>query len=182
MSKEKKAVLLLWTYIVLLFVPKSKNNTKNCISYNENYIYEVTPYATYNSKDIYIVGKDLAKELNDNNNIYIIDDRCDKDPDMSICNSYMFKNTEDINNILNLLLEYEKNNPSEWNRSFKSMKSEWIIHNICYYLNIQKGRTRQVDFNNSDEETYLDYLKMLREILTTNNTELENIKTKVLAK
>ena len=41
MSKEKKALLLLWTYLILIFTPKSKSNndTKNVI-YNEDYIDE----------------------------------------------------------------------------------------------------------------------------------------------
>ena len=183
MNREKKALFLLWTYIIILFTPKIKShNRKINITYNDNYIYEETPYARYNSKDIYIIGVKKAPELVNDENIYIIDDRTDNDPDMSICNSYQFKNTNEINAIINLLLEYERKNPSDWNRSFKSMKNEWIIHNICYNLNIQKGRTSQVDFNNSDEETYLEYLKMIKEILNTNNAELENIKTKVLAK
>ena len=101
---------------------------------------------------------------------------------MSVCNSYNFNKNEDINTIINLLLEYEKQNPSEWNRTFKSMKNEWIIHNICYFLNIQKSRTEQVDFDNSDEAVYLNYLRIIKEIFNTNNSELEETKTKVLVK
>ena len=181
MNKEKKALLLLWTYLIILFTPKTKSNdSKNNITYNDDYIYEENPYATYKTKDIYIVGKDLAKELKDNDNIYIIDDRCDEDPDMSICNSYQFKNINDIDNILNLLIEYEDKYPSDWNRTIKSMKNEWLIHNICYFLNIEKSRTEQVDFNNADEEIYLNFLKFFKEIIDTNNNEIEHIKTKVL--
>ena len=144
--------------------------------------YRAGHFVTYKNKDIYIVGEDLAKELKDTNpnNIYIIDDRCDEDPDMSICNSYKFKNIDDINTIINLLIEYEEKYPSSWNRSTKSMKNEWLIHNICYFLNIEKSRTEQVDFNNNDEEIYLNCLKILKEIINTNDNEIENIKTKVL--
>ena len=183
MNREKKALLLLWTYIIIFFTPKikaHKNNPK--ITYNDNYIYEESPYGTYNQKDIYIISVEKAKELdNKTDNIYIIDDRLDNDPDMSICSSYKF-NSNDIENILNLLIKYEEKYPSDWDRSFKSMKNEWVIHNICYFLNIQKARTEQVDFNNSDEDTYLNWLRMLKEILNTNSNELENIKTKVLTK
>ena len=38
----------------------------------------------------------------------------------------------DPDTILNLLLEYEKNDPSDWYRSFRSMKDEWLMHNFCY--------------------------------------------------
>ena len=183
MSRSRKALLLLWTYIVILFMPKIKTKSNKEVIYNKDYIYELTPYAKLDDKDIYIVGKDYAEEnVNDNtSNIYIIDDRFDKDPDISICNSYKYKSIEDIDTILNMLLEYEKNNPTEWNRSFKSMKDEWLMHNFCYYMHLQKDRTKQVDFNNGDEEIYLDFLKFIKEVLSTHNQEIENIKTRVLS-
>ena len=55
MTKEKKALLLVWTYLIILFTPKNKShdNTKNII-YNENYISENTPYGYYKTKSIYI--------------------------------------------------------------------------------------------------------------------------------
>lgn len=182
MTSRKKALLLLWTYVVLIFVPKFKNKSNKEVIYNKDYIYELTPYAKYNNQDIYIVGKDYAKDNVDENTkgIYIIDDRLDDDPDLSICNSYKYKNIEDIDTILNLLLEYEKNDPSDWYRSFRSMKDEWLMHNFCYYMHIQKDRTKQVDFNNGDEEIYLDFLKFIKEVLSTHNKEIENIKTRVL--
>ena len=184
-NNKKKALLLLWTYIVLFFTPKVKNNTKNEIVYNDNYIYEQTPYASYKDKLIYICGVEYIKNnknIDNTDNIYIIDDRRDKDSDMSICNSYQIKSIQEINTLINLLIEYENNDPTIWQRSFKSMKNEWIIHNICYYLNIEKDRTKQVDFINDDEITYLEWLKILKEILNTNNSKLEKIETKVLVK
>ena len=173
--------MLLWTYIVLFFTPKTKNQPNNQkIIYNDTYTSENIPYATYNSKDIYII--DISKELTSisKNDIYIIDNRCGEDPNISIYNSYQFKNIEEITTIINLLIDYENKYPTNWNRSFKSMKTEWLIHNICYFFNIQKARTEQVDFNNADEETYLNYLKILKEIIDTNQDELNNIKTKSL--
>lgn len=175
MNREKKALLLLWTYIVILLTPKTKSHSN--ITYNENYIYGKTPYASYNTKDIYIVNGKKIKNINlSNENIYIIDDRYNKDPDMSICNSYQFKNIDEINAILQMLIEYESKYPTDWDRTYKSMKNEWIIHNICYFLNIQTSRTEQVDFNNDDEEIYLNYLKILKEILNTNNSKKTLIK------
>ena len=41
MNREKKALLLLWTYIVILFTPKTKSHSN--ITYNENFIYGKTP-------------------------------------------------------------------------------------------------------------------------------------------
>ena len=182
MSKEKKALLLLWTYLILIFTPKSKSNndTKNVI-YNEDYIDENTPYGTYKMKDIYIINDPTTKDYNENN-IYIIDDRNDKDPDMSVYNSYKYNNINDIKAIINILLEYENKYPTEWDRTYKSMKNEWLIHNICYQLHIQRERAGQVDFNNEDEEIYLDFFKIIKEILDANNTKIETIKTKILVK
>ena len=182
MNNEKKALLLLWTYIVIFLTPKTKQTKDNGhIVYNDNYLKAETPYATYNSKDIYIVD-DLQEITTDNTNIYIIDNRDEQDPNISIYNSYQFKRLDDIDNILNLLIEYEHQYPSNWHRTLKSMKNEWLIHNICYFFNIQKSRTEQVDFNNDDEKIYLNYLKIIKEIMDTNNGELTNIKTRTLTK
>lgn len=183
MNRQKKALLLLWTYIIVIMTPKFKTSkNKENIIYNNNYIDEETSYATYKNKDIYIISVETAKELVKDDNIYLIDDRLSEDPDMSVCNSYNFKSLKDINTILTLLIDYENSDPTDWNRSYKSMKNEWLIHNICYFLNIQKSRTEQVDFDNSDEKTYLNYLRIIKEILNTNNSEIENIKAKTLTK
>ena len=156
MKIRKKVIILLSTYFTFLIMPKIKSND-NFINYNSEYdSTEILCFAEYNDKKIFIANADLIESIIDenDNNIYIIDERFTKDPNISICNSYRIKDNIKINDILKILEEYEKLYPSDWDRTFESMKSEWIIHNICYDLNINRTSTQNVDLNNNDQNTY----------------------------
>ena len=56
--------------------------------------------------------------------------------------------------IIDILLKYEEENPSEWERTRDSMYWEWYFHN--YYCNngVEIERTKDVDLDNNDEKTY----------------------------
>ena len=57
-SNGKKAFLLLASYFIILFTPKTNKNKENSVTYNPEYqIEETLPYATYNNKQIYIIVK-----------------------------------------------------------------------------------------------------------------------------
>lgn len=184
MNNKKKSILLLFSYFIILFTIKTKNNDKE-IKYNDNFnIYTDNLYATYKDYSIYIKNiSSINNEPENTKDIYIIDDRYSFDPDMSICNSYKINTLKEINMYLKLLTEYEKKYPSNWNRSINSMKNEWIIHNICYYLNHEKERTKQVDFDNSDELLYSNIINIINEIsgnrlnelIDDNNSKLKRI-------
>ena len=73
---------------------------------------------------------------------------------MKILSSYKINDSNIRNEILEIIAEYEKTYPSSWNRSINSMRVEWFVHNFLYYLNYEKNRTRDVDFNNSEQEIY----------------------------
>jgi len=154
MSKNKKTLLILSTCLVVLTTSKTKASEIN-ITYNDNYGLNNDIFATYNGRDIYIGDKDYILEIMDieSDNIYVIDDRNSKDPNIKIMNSYSIRNI-DISNILDILIEYENIYPSDWNRTKKSMFNEWIIHNICYDLNIKTESTESVDLDNIDENKY----------------------------
>ena len=54
MNNKKKSILLLFTYFIILFTIKTKNNDKE-IKYNDNFnIYTDNLYATYKDYSIYI--------------------------------------------------------------------------------------------------------------------------------
>ena len=88
------------------------------------------------------------------NDIYIIDDRKSLNPDMAICDSHKIRDKKFMNEIIDLLLEYEKENPSNWNRTKESMINEWIMHNISYDLDFKRESTERVDLDNKDEKKY----------------------------
>ena len=56
--------------------------------------------------------------------------------------------------VIESLLYYEEEYPSDWNRTKNSLMREWIFHNLGYYLGINLDRTTDVDLNNADEMTY----------------------------
>ena len=154
-NRSKKLFLLISTYLILLFVPKIKNNSKE-IKYNEEYVYESTiPYASYSNGNVYIVDEDTFKTLDkDSNDIYIIDSRNAKDSDMAIYNSYKITSDKEMNEILDIIMNYENNYPSNWDRTYESLKNEWDVHNICYYLDINRNSTTNVNLNNADQDKY----------------------------
>lgn len=159
MNQKKKIFLLLSTYVIFLFTPKMSAcaKEKEPIEYNDSYIYEsTTPYAYCNGKLIYIVNRAQLLELlkDDKTGIFIIDDRLIGNSDMAIYESYRILNRNEMKDIINIMLHYETEYPSNWNRTATSMKNEWDIHNICYYCNIDRNSTKEVDFDNNDETRY----------------------------
>ena len=181
LDQKKKAILLLYSYIIILFTPKFKSNKQETkVTYNTTYQLESDClFATYNDKNLYIAKQECIDNLEtDNpNNIYIIDNRESDNPNMTICNSHQIKNRNEQIEILKILLEYEKEYPSNWNRSIESMINEWIIHNICYNLDLETHRTEQVDLDNNDEKKYSFILN-----LTLNSIEITPTKVYKLKK
>ena len=78
---------------------------------------------------------------------------------MKIKNSYLILDSKTRKEILESLIKYENENPSNWNRTIETMELEWEAHNILYYLNYKKDHTTDVDLDNNDEDKYLKILK-----------------------
>ena len=154
MNKNKKIFLLLSTYLIILFTPKIKSNKS--INLNNDYSYHSSlPYASYSNGDVYISNRrSLINKIDNENDIFIYDARNSLDPNMLIYNSYRIKDKKLIEEIITIMLLYEKQFPSNWNRSFDSMKKEWIIHNLCYEFGYKTKSTESVDLNNDDEVFY----------------------------
>ena len=164
LDKNKKAFILLSTYLIILTTPKVKSQTYD-ISINEEYkIYSSEPYARYSDGNIYIGKKSYIDKIRDDetNDIYIIDDRNNINSNMSICNSYEIKNNKLKSDILNVLLKYEEEYPSRWNRTKNSMLIEWIVHNYCYNLTFRRESTQHVDLDNKDEKKYSYISKFIK--------------------
>lgn len=180
-NKQKKALILLMTYIIILFTPKLKKS-QSIINYNYDYaITKNMEFAHYDDYHIYIGSKEYIDKIydNDTHNIYIIDGRGNSNPNIEIYNSSFIISHKQRLTILKILLEYERKYPTEWNRTLNSMENEWFIHNLCYYLNLETHRTSEVDLDNNDEENYKNLLAIIRTLL---NDELYQKETDKLTK
>ena len=154
MKKKTKIIITSITLAGLLFV-RCENNYVYTPNYSivENHNNKIWQ-AKYRYGNVYIV-KDLnyIKKV-DVNDIVVLDSRNDKDPDMTIISSYEVNDKEARNDILEIIMEYERLYPSDWNRSMESMRLEWLIHNALYNIDYKRNHTDNVDFDNSDESDY----------------------------
>jgi hypothetical protein len=158
MNKDriKKAFFLFTTYFAIVLTVHATTSSKNKqYPYNVTPIYSVAPYTTYSNGDVYIADKETIKNIIvKSDDVYIVDERDTEDPNICICNSYRIRSLKQINEILDIILEYEEKNPSPWDRSKESLYNEWILHNIGYELDIKRQRTMNVDLNNKDEDKF----------------------------
>lgn len=161
MWKVFKCIILFVFLISILFILRF--DSKYATSYN--IINNGIIFATYRDGNVYIGNSEFINKLENvkENDILILDDHKNSDPDYKIISSYKITDNNIQNEILSILLEYARINPSSWHRSMKSMKIEWIAHNLLYYFDYQTIRTRDVDFNNSDENVYNE--RMLKDTI-----------------
>lgn len=156
-SRElKRGIIILVTSIVLLKYASGE-------TYYEPE-YEIVgsdeknkPFASYEDVDVYIGDETYIENISEKINeedILVLDKRESNDPNMIIYDSYRIHDAKTMNALLEILAEYERLYPTEWQRTIESMEKEWKIHNICYYLSYERERTKDVDFNNNDEENY----------------------------
>ena len=165
-KKTKRIIASVTATFLLLFV---------YYNYDYKYVpeYEIVgflnnskPFATYRYGNIYIVKneKNVPSELDNPYDVYIIDQRKGDDPNIIIISSYEITDKDARNDILEVLLEYEKMYPSEWNRTIESLRIEWFVHNFLHFFNYKPDHTTDVDLNNGDEEKFSNkiYGKILK--------------------
>lgn len=152
--KNKKKMLLLMSACLLLVSCKDSKKIEDPIYDVPSYLSK--PYATYSMGNIYIGNKEYLQGLSNLSkyDILIEDQRTNKNPNMRIYDSYTVYDPNVRREILEVICNYEKEDPSEWERSIPSMESEWYFHNVSYFLSIQKERTKDVDLDNDAEYKY----------------------------
>ena len=160
MKKINRKIFLLIAFIIILDY------------YSKDYEYEPSyeiikedAFASYSNGLVYIGSEKYLETIKySENDVLICDNRHNlENPDMIIYNSYRIKNKEQINEILNIICDYEKCYPSKWNRTIESMRLEWYIHNVSYYCNYSISRSINVDLDNNEAEKYKN--KVLNKIL-----------------
>jgi hypothetical protein len=111
----------------------------------------------YSSGIIYIGATDeclMEVENKKDMDFLVLDYRHKDNSDMKMYDSYKLKNSKEQGEVIDILLEYENKRPSNWKRTKNSMLNEWDAHNLLYSLNYQRNRTKDVDFDNNDEDLY----------------------------
>lgn len=113
---------------------------------------------------VYIGDKEFLDTIPEGDRVILIEDQrfSKDDPNMKIYNSCQICDKNDRNDILEVICEYERLNPSPWDRTIESMRLEWLMHNLSYYCDYKQHRTEDVDLDNLDEKTYDN--KVLRKI------------------
>ena len=145
----KKRVLSFGTAILMLFFLQQSKKRDNDYHFENGYI-------KYTDGTIYIGDEDYLDSITELGpyDFKVLDDRSSKDPDLKVYDSYKIINPVSIAEVVDALLSYEDQYPSDWNRSKHSLINEWISHNIMYYFGYKTHRTTDVDLNNDDEEVY----------------------------
>jgi hypothetical protein len=87
--------------------------------------------------------------------VLVLDERDGSNPNMKVYNSAMITDEKDIESIISYLLHYEEIDPSDWNRTFLSMKKEWLWHNISYAIRLRRDLSKDVDLDNADENNFI---------------------------
>lgn len=113
-------------------------------------------YASYRNGNIYIGDMDFLLQLKPTEgDILVLDQRSRiVDPNMKIYHSYEITDRDTRNEILEVLCSYEKEHPSDWDRSIESMRLEWFCHNVSYLFEYESFRSSAVDLNNADEKKF----------------------------
>ena len=120
-------------------------------------------YASYRDGDIYIGDEEYLKCVNCNpEDVLICDNRTALDSNFKIYDSYRIRDKEARNDIIEVLLRYEEEHPSRWDRTKESMRLEWYIHNLSHDLELERNHSSDVDLDNYDEQAYNS--KVLRKI------------------
>ena len=88
------------------------------------------------------------------NDFIVMDYSFFNNPCFQVRNSYRAQNSEQIDSILDILIEYDNTRNTPWERTKESMDAEWFLHNFSYEAEFETERAMHVDFDNNDESKY----------------------------
>ena len=114
-------------------------------------------YSTYHVGNIYIGSPGFLDNLDvTKDDILIEDHRHEPNPFVRIRDSYKITSRAQRLQIIDGIIAYEYDNPSNWNRGNdrNALEAEWEVHNMFYKFNLAESHTRDVDFDNGDKYIY----------------------------
>ncbi|MBQ7876637.1 MAG: hypothetical protein IJ316_05030 [Clostridia bacterium] len=88
------------------------------------------------------------------NDYVVIDYTHLKDARLQVRNSYRADNYYVRDCIIDVLLQYDNENNTPWQRTKETMEIEWYVHNLSYAAGYKTERAKHVDLNNEDENVY----------------------------
>jgi len=137
-------VLLIVGFLIFLNSMRYENFKREC--YNAY---------KYSEGIIYIGKKECLDTVKKNDkDLLVLDARSDKNPDMKVYDSYKISKEDVQREVIKQLFKHEEKKPSKWKRTENSLVNEWYAHNLLYSFGYKKERTKDVDFDNSDEVVY----------------------------
>lgn len=114
-------------------------------------------YSTYHRGNVYIGSSYFLDSLDvSEDDILIEDHRYSANPSFCIRDSYKIKSSAQRYQIIDGIIAYENEYPSNWDRENDrdALEAEWEVHNICYGLNLAENHTKDVDLDNRDKNIY----------------------------
>ncbi len=150
-KKTKKKIFTVITLSMILWIYSHDHK------YSSNYeVLDDIAYARYENGNIYIGNEEYINSLTDisEDDILVVDERNSSDPNFKIINSYRITDKDDRNDIICAICDYNSEYPCDYYRSVESMRLEWFIHNVSYNLHYEVDRSRDVDFEISEEDSY----------------------------
>ena len=156
MKKRSKIIITTLSLITVMFVYYNIDYKYEPNYEIVGYVNSTKPYASYSKGDVYIIKNEkMIKSLNLNDNdVVIIDERYDDNPSMKVISSCSIRNKNEINEIIEIMKDYNTKYPSNWNRTNESLRLEWYVHNLLFDLNYKLDHTTDVDLDNNDENEY----------------------------
>ena len=148
--KRKLAAVSLFIALATPFCLKPQYHANYQLLPNED------AFAECSCGKIYIGDIHFLESIPLGDNMILVEDErhSKKDPNMKIYYSCGICTPKDRNDVIEVLQEYERQDPSDWDRTTESMRLEWLMHNLSYRFDYQPGRTESVDLNNKDEGKY----------------------------
>lgn len=115
------------------------------------------PYK-YCEGNVYIVKDNQVEEYKQKiseNDVLIIDQREQANPNIKIIDSHGIWCDYNKDDIIDIIFEYNEIYPSknEWKRTKKSVRREWDVHSLLYFVGYKRERTGDVDLDNADEDS-----------------------------
>ncbi len=74
------------------------------------------------------------------------------DISLQICDSYSYSKHDMISSLNLIKARYPHSDI--WQRSMRSLRAEWMVHNACYRLHILRSHTADVDLNYPNRFTW----------------------------
>ena len=155
MKSKRKKVKFIFVAIASSLIILSISNASGIYQPSYQIINEENgAYATYREGNVYIGSEEFLSAIDKKNgDVLVLDEREIKN-NIKIIDSYKITSSNNRMDIINIIQDYENNDPTSWDRSPETMQAEWCVHNVLYGFFYKRDHTKDVDFENNEESIY----------------------------